>query len=153
MPRKKSRTPGRRRRKDPHARREAARYEKPIASRELILEVIAEADRPLDFDELQALLGIRDEDSLEALRRRLKAMTRDGQLVRNRRGCYGRADRLDLVAGRVIGHQDGYGFLVANDEAARTRLGSRARAVRPYGATTGRGCAAVGTADARSVPR
>ena len=125
MPRKKTRTPGRRRRKDPHARREAARYEKPIASRELILEVIAEADRPLDFDELQALLGIHDEDSLEALRRRLKAMTRDGQLVRNRRGCYGRTDRLDLVAGRVIGHQDGYGFLVADDGAEDVLLSAR----------------------------
>ena len=43
-------------------------------------------------------------------------MVRDGQLVRNRRDCYARADQFDLVPGRVIGHQDGFGFLVTDDE-------------------------------------
>ncbi|MBT8117629.1 MAG: ribonuclease R, partial [Gammaproteobacteria bacterium] len=112
MPRKKQASAGARRKKDPHARREAARYDKPIASRELIIDVITEADRPLDRDELRELLGIHGEEAVEALRRRLKAMTRDGQLVCNRRNCYAPVDRLDLVAGRVIGHRDGFGFLV-----------------------------------------
>ncbi len=113
------------RKKDPHAQREASRYDQPIASRELILEVITEADRPLKMDELRELLGIRGDDAEEALRRRLKAMTRDGQLVRNRRKCFALADRLDLVQGRVIGHQDGFGFLVADDGGDDVLLSAR----------------------------
>jgi ribonuclease R len=125
MPRIKQSSTGARRRKDPHARREAARYEKPIASRELILDVITEADRPLDQEELRELLGIHTEEAAEALRRRLKAMTRDGQLVCNRRNCYAPVDRLDLVAGRVIGHRDGFGFLVPDDGKDDVMLSAR----------------------------
>jgi ribonuclease R len=119
---RKSRTPQRR---DPHARREATRYEQPIASRELILEVITEADHPVNRADLEALLGIRDEDGVEALRRRLNAMLRDGQLVRNRRDCYARTDQFDLVQGRVIGHPDGFGFLVTDDEGDDVYLSAR----------------------------
>jgi len=118
----KSRTPGRR---DPHASREATRYEQPIASRELIQEVITEAEHPVNRADLEALLGIQDEEGVEALRRRLNAMLRDGQLVRNRRDCYALADQFDLVPGRVIAHKDGFGFLVTDDEGDDVYLSAR----------------------------
>ena len=51
----------------------------------------------------------------KALRKRLKAMVRDGQLIRNRRGGYGLVNKMDLVAGKVIGNRDGYGFLVPDE--------------------------------------
>ena len=122
--RKKSRArPARRR--DPHASREAERYEQPIASREHILDVITEADRPVRREDLEDLLGIRDEQGVEALRRRLNAMVRDGQLVRNRRNCYALANQFDLVAGRVIGHQDGFGFLVPDEGGDDVYLSAR----------------------------
>jgi ribonuclease R len=70
---------------DPQAQREASRYEKPIASREFILQIITEADHPIDQNTLADVLGLQDEDAREALRRRLNAMVRDGQLARNRR--------------------------------------------------------------------
>jgi ribonuclease R len=111
--RKNQKTPRRKpRRVDPHAQREARRYEKPIASREFILQTITEADQPVDQESLADLLGLYDEAAGEALRRRLNAMVRDGQLVRNRRDCYALADRFNLVPGRVIAHPDGFGFLV-----------------------------------------
>jgi ribonuclease R len=119
---RKSRTSGR---SDPHARREAKLYEQPIASRELILEVVTEADRPVNRADLETLLDIHDEAGVEALRRRLNAMLRDGQLVRNRRNCYAPADKFDLVQGRVIGHQDGFGFLVTDDEGDDVFLSAR----------------------------
>ena len=111
--------------KDPYASREATRYENPIASREYILELITTADRPVDRDRLEDLLKIDSEDAIEALRRRLGAMVRDGQLVRNRRGCYALADQFDLVQGRVIGHPDGFGFLVTDDEGDDVYLSAR----------------------------
>ena len=107
------------RRRDPHARREAERYESPIASREHLLELIAAADRPVDREGLGEILGIDTEEGIEALRRRLNAMTRDGQLVRNRRGCYAQAEQFDLVPGRIIAHPDGFGFLVPDDKGEK----------------------------------
>jgi ribonuclease R len=122
---KKRKTAPRRRKGDPHAGREAERYDQPIASREYILEVITEADRPINRQDLEALLNIDDEAGVEALRRRLNAMVRDGQLVRNRRNCYARADQFDLVPGRVVGHQDGFGFLVADEGGDDVYLSAR----------------------------
>ncbi|MCL4185561.1 MAG: ribonuclease R, partial [Burkholderiaceae bacterium] len=46
------------------------------------------------------------------LNRRLLAMERDGQLLPNRKGVLLLASKLDLIAGRVQGHRDGFGFLI-----------------------------------------
>ncbi len=100
---------------DPHASREAAKYEHPISSRELIIERLTERAMLLSLEQIADELKIKDERDLDALIRRLKAMERDGQLVRNRRGAYGVAAKMDLVRGRVIGHPDGYGFLVSDE--------------------------------------
>ena len=61
----------------------------------------------------------------EALQRRLSAMERDGQVIRNRRGDFGLIDRMDLVTGRVIGHRDGFGFLRPDDAGADLFLSPR----------------------------
>ncbi len=97
---------------DPHAEREAQKYAKPIPSREFILKQLDKAPGPLTHPELCQLLEIDDEESIEALRRRLIAMERDGQLMRNRRWAYGPVDHLDLIKGRVHGHKDGFGFVI-----------------------------------------
>ncbi|WP_040852068.1 ribonuclease R [Thiorhodospira sibirica] len=97
---------------DPHFQREAQKYENPIPSREFILEVIAQADGPMQFTPLAQMLELNDEQALEALSRRLRAMERDGQLVCNRKGAWLPVNQADLVRGRVIGHPDGFGFLV-----------------------------------------
>ncbi|NJD07752.1 MAG: ribonuclease R [Methylococcaceae bacterium] len=98
-------------RQDPYAAREAAKYERPIPSRELILEVVKASQAPIGFDELADNLDLRDDVDLESLRRRLNAMERDGQLLRNRRDRYCFVNHKDLIAGRVISHPDGFGFL------------------------------------------
>jgi len=100
---------------DPHAEREASKYETPIPSREFILSVLAESNRLMNREELAYAVGLSREEDLEALRRRLRAMERDGQLLRNRRGGYGLVERMDMVRGRIIGHPDGFGFLVSDE--------------------------------------
>lgn len=97
---------------DPHADREAERYENPIPSREFILEQLDEAGSPQTHEALCERLDLRDPDSIEALRRRLLAMERDGQLIRDRRAAYGRVDKMNLLRGMVQGHKDGYGFFI-----------------------------------------
>jgi len=96
---------------DPFREREARKYENPIPSREYILECLTEQGLPLGFDDIAGLLRLQGGALREALDRRLNAMVRDGQLVRNRRGLYCLVNRRDLIAGRVIGHPDGFGFL------------------------------------------
>ena len=96
---------------DPYAEREALKYARPIASREAILDWLTQADRPLSFGELLRDLKLHQAEDVEALNRRLAAMLRDGQLVQNRRDEYCLVKRLPLVAGTVIGHRDGFGFL------------------------------------------
>jgi len=96
---------------DPFLEREAEKYESPIPSREFILEHLAKRETPASREELGNELKLEGEEALEALRRRLRAMERDGQLVFTRRQCYALPERLDLLKGTVIGHRDGYGFL------------------------------------------
>ena len=110
---------------DPYAAREAAKYENPVASRELILGVLENSSGPMSHPALCKHFDLDDEDSIEALRRRLIAMERDGQLMRNRRGAYGRVDKMDLVRGRVQGHRDGFGFVIPADGSPDIYLTNR----------------------------
>ncbi|MCQ4255440.1 ribonuclease R [Stutzerimonas stutzeri] len=100
---------------DPEAAREAEKYDNPIPSRELILQHLSERGSPAAREQLVEEFGLVSEEDIEALRRRLRAMERDGQLIYTRRGTYAPVDKLDLVCGRVSGHRDGFGFLIPDD--------------------------------------
>ncbi len=101
--------------KDPYFEREAKKYDKPIPSRELILQLIKDIGKPLRRQQIAQQFGLESDEDLEALRRRLRAMERDGQLVFNRRQKYCLVNNRDLIAGRVIAHPDGFGFLKPDD--------------------------------------
>lgn len=96
---------------DPHAEREAKRYEQPIPSREAILALLEQRGEPLFADDLARELRLSSDYEINALGKRLAAMIRDGQLLRNRRGGYAPAQKLSLIPGRVIANAEGYGFL------------------------------------------
>ncbi len=102
---------------DPHAKREAEKYDNPIPSREFILESLEAESKPLRLFEVAKVVNVDedDEERFEALSRRLKAMVRDGQLIRNRRGAFGILKKMDLIKGTVMGHPDGFGFLVPDE--------------------------------------
>ncbi|MDR5866618.1 ribonuclease R [Halomonas koreensis] len=100
---------------DPHASREAHKYDKPAPSRDYLLARLEEHGKPITHEAMSRMLGLEDEDLQEAVRRRLSAMERDGQVLRNRRGAYALIDKLDLIKGRVLGHRDGFGFLLRDD--------------------------------------
>lgn len=96
-----------------------------LPEREAIMEVLREAGRPLARKQLAAAFVIRDPEIRQALGRRLRAMTRDGQLIRNRRGSFGLIEKMDLIKGRVIGHADGYGFVVPDEGGKDLFLSAR----------------------------
>ena len=96
---------------DPHAAREARRYDNPIPSREALIDFLNDVGLPLGAERIARELDLTAPDRFDALTRRLGAMLRDGQLLANRRGEYAVAERLDLIPGSVIANADGFGFL------------------------------------------
>ena len=94
------------------------RYEHKIPSREQILAEMEQAGQPLKLEVLAPRFGIRTEQHRRALEARLRAMVRDGQLLRNRADEYCLTGHLDVVTGTVLAHRDGFGFLRPDDGSA-----------------------------------
>ena len=99
---------------DPFLAREREKYDEPLPSRELVLNTLHAQGVPVSEAQLQSLLGIEPAEH-ESFARRLAAMQRDGQIMRNRRDAICVVTKLDLVTGVVQGHPDGFGFLIRDD--------------------------------------
>lgn len=103
----------------------SSRYRHPIPSRSEIVKAMETAGRPLTLVSLAGHLRLKGSRNEAALRRRLKAMVRDGQLIRNRAREYCLAHHLDLVIGRVRARKHGYGFLTPDSGGEDVFLSSR----------------------------
>ena len=103
------------RRADTHQATEAEKYARPIPSREYLLETLRQSGAPQTADSLAETLKLKDKGLRAALDKRLGAMARDGQLLRNRRNEYLLLDRVALRTGQVTGHKDGFGFFIPDD--------------------------------------
>ena len=112
------------RRADPFFERESADYEQPLPSREYVEQILAERGVPLSFEELCEALDVAEHEN-ELFERRIRAMERDGQVLRNRRGSFIIPDKADLIRGRVQGHADGFGFVVREDKQPDLFLGPK----------------------------
>ncbi|ADZ92383.1 ribonuclease R [Marinomonas mediterranea] len=100
---------------DPFSDREASKYDNPVPSREFILEHIAKLGQPVTHPSLCHDFNLTKDDEIEALRRRLIAMSRDHQLQSNFDNEYTLIESSDLIEGRVQGTKDGHGFLIRED--------------------------------------
>jgi len=102
---------------DSHGKRESQKYSHPIASREFILEKLLENKHPLTFNEILNSLSVAqdDEEQSIAIKRRLRAMVRDGQIIQTRNGTFGLAAKMELIKGRVSANSGGFGFLIPED--------------------------------------
>lgn len=85
-------------------------YEVEIPSREQLLQLVKDNQKPVPFDEFIRVFKLDDERQSIGLKRRLRAMERDGQLIYSKANAYGLPERMDLIKGRIIGHKDGFGF-------------------------------------------
>lgn len=103
---------------DPIAAAEQGSFEFTIPSRQFLREVMEDAEEPWTLAELTEWLQLSQEGAIVGLERRLGAMCRDGQLHQNRAGEYALAAKLDLVAGTIHGHPEGFGFLLPDGEGA-----------------------------------
>jgi ribonuclease R len=101
------------------------RIDAQAPERQDILDLLEDHGRPLQRRQIVERLDVISDDSREILRRRLTAMVRDGQLVKNRRNAYGLPAKMDLVAGRVSAHRDGYGFVMPDEGGSDLYLSPR----------------------------
>jgi len=85
-----------------------------IPERENVLEALS-AEGPVTEEELARRLAVKTAEERLGFERRLNAMERDGQIMRNRHGAILLAEKAGLIKGRVIGHPDGFGFLKPED--------------------------------------
>lgn len=95
---------------------DSQKYSHPIPDRDFILGTLTQHGAPLDRKQLAALLSLSAKEEHEALRRRLRAMERDGQVSYHHRKGYSPLRDEDLITGRVIGHREGFGFLATDTE-------------------------------------
>ncbi len=118
--------------RDPEFEAEGKRYAEPIPSRVLILEELAGARKPLDADALARRLGISKPALRQALEKRLQAMRREGEVRVDKGGRFAAGERVEL-AGRVLAHRDGYGWLEPDDGSPDVHLEQRQMATVMHG--------------------
>ncbi|MDO5651215.1 MAG: ribonuclease R [Moraxella sp.] len=104
---------------DPNAQNEAHKYQNPIPSRLLILQTIQTMINEQAATSLEGL-GMRfdiidDDEKLFAMNNRLKAMLRDGQLLREDGIHFSIAPVPSVVTGTVLANAKGFGFLELDD--------------------------------------
>ncbi|HCW05412.1 MAG TPA: ribonuclease R, partial [Clostridium sp.] len=77
--------------------------------REKIMGFMREAAyKPMDLYQLSHLFGI-GRDEMQTMKKILKAMEKEGIIIKNRAGKYGLTDRMGLIKGKFQGHQKGFG--------------------------------------------
>ncbi len=76
------------------------------------------ATRPLSFREIVYSLDISSSER-RSLKKILRDMSRDGDIVKTRKGLYGPAEEMSLVTGYFEAHKDGYGFVVPEEPGKR----------------------------------
>ena len=102
---------------DPNLEFEKSRYADPIASRELLLKTLAEADEPLTAARLAKRVGLVTDKQRDALAKRLAAMVRDGQAIEGPNG-FATAGEGERVTGRVRGRANGDVLVLPDDGSA-----------------------------------
>lgn len=94
---------------DPFLMREAQKYENPVPSREFILSELTAKKKPFKRKALLEHFAITSPELQEAFRRRLKAMVRDGQLLKMPNG-YVPILYFDTMVAQLVLSKEGEGI-------------------------------------------
>ena len=100
-------------------------YKHPIPGRNELLDFLENAGKPIKADKILAGVGLKGQRMRSLLVDRLQDMVRAGQIIRNRRKEYCLTAKIDLIAGTVSGHRDGFGFVIRDDGGDDIYLSAR----------------------------
>ncbi len=90
-----------------------------MVNKETILSFFREkTKKPLGYKEIVSLMRLSHPEA-RALKRLLRQMMREGDIVMTRKGLYGPAEDMNLITGRFEAHRDGYGFVILEKPGER----------------------------------
>ncbi len=90
-----------------------------MVNKESILSFFREkTGKPLSFKDIVSLMRLSHPEA-RALKRLLRQMMREGDIVMTRKGLYGPSDDMNLITGRFEAHRDGYGFVILEKPGER----------------------------------
>ena len=95
--------------------RAAGRYRHPQPDRAQLLDFLRHAGQPLELDAILDGFGLKGQRAQKNLLETLGRMVRAGQIIENRRHVFCLAEKLELIAGIVSAHRDGFGFVMRED--------------------------------------
>ena len=86
-----------------------------VPGRMLLLEFLADSKCPVAPARIRAHFNLNRRAAAEAVAGRLERMRAAGLVLKDRKGRYALPREMDIVAGRVSGHANGYGFVIPDD--------------------------------------
>jgi ribonuclease R len=89
-----------------------------MLNRETVFDFFREKSKPLSFKEMIQLMGLSRPEA-RALKRVLRDLVREGDVVLTRKGLYGPAEEMNLVTGYFEAHKDAYGFVISEKPGER----------------------------------
>jgi len=81
----------------------------------IIQFMMEEAYKPMTFEELAGAFNISQDDMIRFLYV-LEEMEKEGSIIKTRKQRYGIPERMDLIVGKLYGHEKGFAFLIPDKE-------------------------------------
>lgn len=89
-----------------------------MLNKETVFDFFKGKAKPLSFKEIIQLMALSRPEA-RSLKRVLRELVREGEIVLTRKGLYGPAEEMDLITGYFQAHRDGYGFAISEKPGER----------------------------------
>ena len=89
-----------------------------MLNKETVFDFFKAKTKPLSFKEITQLMDLSRPEA-RSLKRVLRELVREGELVLTRKGLYGPAEEMNLITGYFEAHRDGYGFVILEKPGER----------------------------------
>src|SRR3990172_1532435 len=89
-----------------------------MLNKETVFDFFKGKTKPLSFKEIIQLMDLSRPEA-RSLKRVLRELVQQGDIVLTRKGLYGPAEEMSLLTGHFEGHRDGYGFVILEKPGER----------------------------------
>jgi ribonuclease R len=89
-----------------------------MLNKETVFDFFKGKAKPLSFKEIIQLMALSRPEA-RSLKRVLRELVREGEIVLTRKGLYGPAEEMNLITGHFEAHRDGYGFVISEKPGER----------------------------------
>jgi ribonuclease R len=89
-----------------------------MLNKESVFEFFRDKTKPFSFREISQSMALSRPEA-RSLKRVLRELVRDGEIVLTRKGLYGPAEEMSLITGYYEAHRDGFGFVITEKPGER----------------------------------